>query len=133
MPIKPENRSKYPTDWLQIRDRILEREGHCCKFCKVPNHIYIARSVDGRYYMLASGEARDASTGEQVAFHFDEFPTQKWIEVVLTVAHLDHDPTNNADENLAALCQRCHNRHDVPQRVESRRKTRERKAAVPLS
>lgn len=28
--------------------------------------------------------------------------------VVLTVAHLDHDPTNCADENLRAWCQRCH-------------------------
>ena len=32
--------------------------------------------------------------------------------VVLTVAHLNHDPTDNRDENLAALCQRCHLRHD---------------------
>jgi len=32
--------------------------------------------------------------------------------VVLTVAHLDHDTWNNADENLAALCQRCHLNHD---------------------
>mgnify|MGYP001397670851 CR=1 FL=1 len=28
--------------------------------------------------------------------------------VVLTVAHLDHDTRNNADDNLRALCQRCH-------------------------
>lgn len=27
---------------------------------------------------------------------------------VLTVDHLDHDPGNCADENLLALCQRCH-------------------------
>lgn len=26
----------------------------------------------------------------------------------LTVHHLDHDKSNNADYNLAALCQRCH-------------------------
>ena len=29
---------------------------------------------------------------------------------LLTVAHLDHDPGNNAEDNLAALCQACHNR-----------------------
>ena len=33
--------------------------------------------------------------------------------VVLTTAHLDHDPTNNAAGNLAALCQRCHLAYDA--------------------
>jgi len=33
--------------------------------------------------------------------------------VVLTVAHLDHDPQNCSDENLRALCQRCHLRYDA--------------------
>ena len=33
--------------------------------------------------------------------------------VVLACAHLDHDPGNNAPANLAALCQRCHMRHDA--------------------
>ena len=38
-------------------------------------------------------------------------------EVVLTVAHLDHDPTNCDPENLKALCQRCHNGYDAPGRA----------------
>lgn len=33
-------------------------------------------------------------------------------KVVLTVAHLDHDPRNNSEGNLAALCQRCHLNYD---------------------
>ena len=41
--------------------------------------------------------------------------------VVLTVAHLDHCPENCADENLAALCQRCHNGYDAPFRRKNRR------------
>jgi len=41
--------------------------------------------------------------------------------VVLTVAHLDHDPTNSTADNLAALCQRCHNRYDAPMRARGRR------------
>ena len=32
--------------------------------------------------------------------------------VVLACCHLDHDPTNCADANLAALCQHCHLEHD---------------------
>jgi len=44
--------------------------------------------------------------------------------VVLTVAHLDHDPANNQDANLAALCQRCHLRLDAEQHRKSASKTR---------
>ena len=51
--------------------------------------------------------------------------------VVLTVAHLDHTPENNADDNLAALCQRCHNTYDAPKR-HANRKHRQLRAAGQL-
>lgn len=41
--------------------------------------------------------------------------------VVLTVAHLDHDPTNNDETNLKAMCQRCHNRYDAKHRKQTRK------------
>jgi 5-methylcytosine-specific restriction endonuclease McrA len=44
--------------------------------------------------------------------------------VVLTTAHLDHDDTNDARENLAALCQRCHLRHDLKQHMANAARTR---------
>lgn len=44
-------------------------------------------------------------------------------KVILTVAHLDNDTTNNTDENLRALCQRCHNRHDIDYRRANRAAT----------
>ena len=46
--------------------------------------------------------------------------------VVLTVAHLDHDTTNNDDSNLAALCQRCHLRHDAALHAQHAAETRRR-------
>ena len=36
----PFDRKRYPSDWEAIRARILERDGHKCKFCGVPNHAY---------------------------------------------------------------------------------------------
>lgn len=42
-------------------------------------------------------------------------------KVVLTVAHIDHDKTNNRFNNLAALCQRCHLRHDLKQHMQNRK------------
>ncbi len=48
--------------------------------------------------------------------------------VVLTVAHLDHDPANNADDNLAALCQRRHNTYNAPKRHANRKHCQLRQA-----
>ena len=43
------------------------------------------------------------------------------VKIILTVAHLDHSPENCTDENLKALCQRCHNRYDAPMRAAGRK------------
>ena len=45
-------------------------------------------------------------------------------KVVLTVAHLDHDPRNNDPSNLAALCQRDHLRYDAEHHKKTREATR---------
>jgi 5-methylcytosine-specific restriction endonuclease McrA len=42
-------------------------------------------------------------------------------KVILTVAHVDRDKNNNQFDNLAALCQRCHLRHDAKQHADNRR------------
>ena len=44
----------------------------------------------------------------------------RFVRVVLTISHRDHDPTNNDPANLRALCQRCHLRYDREQRRETR-------------
>ena len=48
-------------------------------------------------------------------------------KVVLTVAHLDQDPKNNKHWNLLALCQRCHNKIDLPYRIKNRIKKKKEK------
>ena len=45
-------------------------------------------------------------------------------KVVLTVAHLDHDPRNCDDTNLRALCQRCHLSYDAEHHRHTRERTR---------
>ena len=55
-----------------------------------------------------------------------------WI--VLTTAHIDHDPTNNGEPgnrpNLAALCQKCHLTHDAKHHAKTARETRRSKLAI---
>jgi len=104
MPIKPENKSKYPPDWMtRIRPAILERAGHCCEGSETyPD----CRAMNGQHHPV---------TGSKV---------------VLTVGHVNHDPEDNRflaarpddgtpvwdhrDNNLVAWCQRCHLTHDAP-------------------
>ena len=52
---------------------------------------------------------------------------QTGSRVILTVAHLDHDVKNNSDENLKAMCQKCHINHDILEHSRNRAKTRTRK------
>jgi hypothetical protein len=48
-------------------------------------------------------------------------------KVVLTVAHINHDTTDNSEENLAALCQRDHLRHDAKYHAINAAETRRRR------
>jgi hypothetical protein len=113
MPIRPENLSRYPADWKAISLRIRsERAGNRCEECGVENHAIGGRLADGTF-MPAIG---NPSLGEMAQCEGGE--TLRIIRIVLTVAHLDHQPENCADENLRALCQRCHIRHDAKMKAE---------------
>lgn len=92
MPIKNYNKARYPKDWKEIRARILKRANNCCELCGVENHTY-------RY---------NHKTG-----------TNAYI--VLTIAHLNHTREDCSDDNLRALCQRCHNQYDAQHRKETRK------------
>lgn len=135
MPIRAENKARYPKDWKAISLRIRERAGQKCEKCNAPNGELIFRFSSEDYhfepsYMTDEGEVFHAETGN----HLDDVPPclvtdatdGKWVRVVLTVAHLDHIPENCADDNLRAWCQRCHNIYDAPMRkagIKERRKS----------
>jgi hypothetical protein len=94
MPIKPENKHRYPEDWIQIRKRILERANGCCEgspdFPECRERNYWHHSITGS-------------------------------RVVLTVAHLDHVPENCDEKNLKAWCQRCHLNYDMKHRAKAQK------------
>lgn len=43
----------------------------------------------------------------------------------LTVAHLDHTPENMNEDNLMAMCPKCHLQYDAQQHAESRKKRKD--------
>lgn len=106
MPIKPENKALYPKNWKQIVSRIRERSGNRCEGSPAyPD----CRAENGIPHPV---------TGSKV---------------VLTVGHLNHDPTDNQDRNLKHWCNRCHLTYDAKHHAQNAARTRrERKAAGDL-
>lgn len=99
-PIRQSERERYPKEWHDISKRIRARGGDACE------------GVPGEPPCRAMQGAPHPITGSIV---------------VLTVAHLDHQPENCEDGNLRALCQRCHNRYDRPHRSKNAAATRRAK------
>lgn len=99
MPIRPENRDRYPADWPAIRERILKRsmdtsnakwmQCECCGECDRGHGPLRCRAINGESH---------PDTGSTV---------------VLTIAHLDHQPEHCDPSNLKAMCQACHLAYDA--------------------
>ncbi|AYD87702.1 hypothetical protein [Caulobacter phage Kronos] len=101
MPIKPENRALYPKDWKSLAYGLKEKHGWRCEGSpKYPT----CRAQHGQPHPV---------TGSKV---------------VLTIAHLDHDPRNSLDaSNLKVWCQRCHLTYDAAHHAANAAATRARR------
>jgi hypothetical protein len=114
--MSPFDRSKYPPDWEAISLRIKERAGwrcECAGECGSPGH-----SPCGIEHGTVAQSAAVGRDGRRREYR-----------IVLTTAHLDHVPTNCADDNLKAMCQPCHLRYDRDRHTVKAAATRLRKAA----
>lgn len=150
----PIDLSRYPADWPDIRKRILRRAGGQdddprlgarCEWCGLCNYSVGQREDDGRFLGAGGNIVLDLAgqglsypslrplnyaEAREFADDLNECPDDgaHYIVVVLTVAHVnDPDPANCDDENLAALCQRCHLRHDIEHHRRNAARTRRKK------
>lgn len=103
MPVKPENRALYPADWPEIAYR---------------------RKTKAKWVCEGSPRYPDCR-----ARHGEPHPVTG-SKVVLTTAHLDHDPANVADDNLRAWCQRCHLTYDAQHHAANAAATRAARKAT---
>jgi hypothetical protein len=101
LPIKTENRARYPRNWAAISRRIRHKRARGRCEC---------RGECG----IDHGGRCPAINGERNA---------RGSRVVLTVAHLDHTPEHAEDCNLLAMCNACHLRLDTDQHGKSRAAT----------
>lgn len=104
MPIKLENRDLYPKNWkTEIVPMVRSRSGNVCEGSPAyPD----CRAVNGAPHPV---------TGSKV---------------VLTTAHLDHDPSNCRLDNLKHWCQRCHITYDAPRKARDAKARRYERAAI---
>jgi hypothetical protein len=144
MPIRKNLRHLYGTNWRAvIRPRILARAANRCERCGKPNHTRVAttsgKGIFGPWMVWAITDAENLVVSDwtddrrewaSVETYDRENPEFRHIRVVLTVAHLNHEPADNRDENLKALCQWCHLIHDLTHHHESRAHRKD--AARPL-
>lgn len=129
MPIRPDLRRLYGREWRTvIRPRILRRARNRCERCHKPDRaeVFVWR---GLWRPVDVGASWRTEWGIETTW---EAPSRerRRIRVVLTVAHLNHDPADNRDENLAALCQWCHLHHDRSHHKDTRAGRKD--AARPL-
>lgn len=128
----PINYNKYPKNWkTEIRPRILKRAKNKCECCGVPNYAVGYRDEHSKFVPTAGNSYHDkAGRGElsykearELADHCNEVLEEKYIVIVLTIAHLDHDEYNHnvQDDRLQAMCQACHLKYDAAEKTRRRK------------
>ena len=134
----PMDRSRYPADWQRISERRRRLSGGRCEcrgecghshglaFDHCDEDIHDCNGCDGTGHGDCGAVMRAARCE---ARHAEPHPVTG-SQVVLTVAHLDHDTSHNDDDNLRAMCQRCHLAYDAELHQRNARATRRRRRAL---
>jgi len=118
MPVSKALRPLYGPDWREVSQRIrFDRAQGRCEGC--------GRAHGAILLVLPTGARIDLSPHQpRLPGLLKPRPAPlRRLRIILTTAHLDHDPTNGADDNLAAWCQRCHLEYDLQHHLETRRQT----------
>lgn len=124
----PMDRSLYPENWESIALAIKENAGWKCQQCGRP--------------CRKAGESFEAFQ-ERVRPHLYRWSGWDGIDPIecilekrqawtLTVAHLNHIPSDCSPENLRAWCSGCHCRYDLAQMAVKKRLKRERAGQLRL-
>jgi len=135
-PIRASERARYPADWSQISLRIRERSGGRCE-CD-------GRCGHDHHEELMNNPTAEALPDDELTLFFGPDLGRCLAEnrrphpvtdstVVLTVAHLNHTPEDCADDNLLALCNRCHLAYDADHHAETRAATRRAVLAAQMA
>lgn len=96
------NRNRYDVNWSDIiRGQAIKRANFRCENCGV---------IHKGFYIFPKFE-KPIKTDKFEMLEAKE-NGEKAYQVFLQVAHLDHNPANNNDDNLKVLCVKCHLEND---------------------
>ena len=124
MPIRPELRRFYPSNWPEISQRVrFERASGTCQRCGRSHGTMVRCLPDGRWFDATQSTWRSGRGHPVRGPDLVEMVEVRETRVILAAAHLDHNPSNNRLRNLKSLCQRCHMIHDRPHHLAQRRIT----------
>lgn len=113
--MKAETKKRYPDNWEYISAFIRhERAKNKCERCGLQNGLIIKRLPNNRYRVATENEIRDLQEFKSISklTVLQILKKMRLTKIILAVAHLDFNESNNIHSNLLALCQKCHNAHD---------------------
>jgi hypothetical protein len=119
----PMNRSLYPKDWEIIATEVKEAANWECQECGRPCRKPGQAWCDFVHELM---QTCDLTWYYQTYEEKGQGIVEKPQRFTLTVAHLDHVPSNCDRANLKALCSGCHLKYDVGQMALKKRLKRER-------
>ena len=133
MPIARELRYLYrKPEWFAARKICLDRANGRCEWCGKPKgDVRQALDRTGRWFDEETHSwRRPPAFGKPGAEQLGmEKPKRvEFRRCILGAAHLDHNPENNAEANLAGLCGRCHLLYDGPHHRQTARLRRDFKS-----
>lgn len=113
--MKKENKKRYAWDWVLISARIkFERAKLRCEKCNLKDGEIIIRHKNGSIEHVSKERIAESDHWSKLNKKsiLQGYKRAGFTRIVISVAHLDHNESNNTDSNLLAMCQRCHNHHD---------------------
>lgn len=140
----PIPRAVYQRDYGKAFERartiVRRRAGGRCEWCGKPDRaeVLVCRRAGGGQFWSRDQEAGwfwcDMQGQRALPAQICSGTHFRQIRVILTCAHIHRPAPDHSLDNLAYLCQYCHNKHDRGKRVANARVTRQTKkdSARPL-
>ncbi len=113
----PFKRQLYAADWEQISAQVRRRSRGRCECMG-------ECGVDHR--MFGSKRCTERNGRKAITFGRNKNDPVQGSMVVLTTAHLCHDPACVRRDHLRAMCQLCHLKYDAGHHVATRRRKHEK-------
>ena len=124
----PMDRTLYPDNWDEIAFRVKTLANWRCVECDRP----CRRTGESLGEFLERVEDEANPFAHELPRSLSDRSSCKLGRFTLTVAHLDHQPSNCDLSNLRAWCSVCHLRYDGQQMATKRRLKQERLGQLSL-